>query len=644
VDIGYSDYTCSIVEFRKGELAVKATTFDRHFGGRNLDKALVDHFAAEFKEKFKLDITTNAKATTRVAAAAEKLKKILSANAQAPLSIESLMDDKDVRAMLKREELEELVKPLLDRVTGPLEQALAEAKLKVEDIDAVEMVGGCTRVPGIKDRISKFFGKTLSGAEQQRPRWQRGRAPGRGASGQPPGLSARHASGGGTARSGSLGVGVRIPREDAGRAQRLRVVVVESGGTERDADVDALNEIESVGHARVMDQWLVRNRLLGGSSNTWTGRCAPFDDIDYEARNWVEYSGWPFTADEMKPFLDRAAPYLGLGIGSGFSDRSFWKLFGRSGFSPELHAELLVPFFWQFSKDDVNRFDYMRFGESLRNSACEARVILNATVTNINTDTAGAAVRSVELRGRDGALREISAPRIVLCAGGIENARLLLASRRTNSAGLGNQNDLVGRFLMDHPRGRIGIFDVATSASLQKWFGVYNLKSSRGSHRFRHGFRLSPDYQRKHKLLNSAVWLNEVVTDDDPWNALSRMLRGRGNFFKDAMSVGSNLGLFAKGLNQFLIQRNGLPRKLERLELQCIVEQQPDPESRITLSERVDRFGMPISRTMRSWTSRSNCRNASLPSCAVEISMPVFSKAKRTTSRICGSSSTTRME
>merc|ERR1711939_1111938 len=162
IDIGYSDYTCSIVEFRKGELAVKATTFDRHFGGRNIDKTLVDHFAAEFKEKFKLDITTNAKATTRVAAAAEKLKKILSANAQAPLSIESLMDDKDVRAMLKREELEELIKPLLERVTGPLEQALAEAKLKVEDIDAIEMVGGCTRVPSIKERISKFFGKQLS--------------------------------------------------------------------------------------------------------------------------------------------------------------------------------------------------------------------------------------------------------------------------------------------------------------------------------------------------------------------------------------------------------------------------------------------------------------------------------------------------
>ncbi|MCJ1319037.1 adenyl-nucleotide exchange factor sse1 [Xylographa vitiligo] len=162
VDIGHSTYSCSIVEFKKGELAVKSTTYDRHFGGRNFDKALVDHFAKEFKEKYKIDIHTNPKAVVRVAAAAEKMKKILSANAQAPLSIESLMNDVDVSAMMKREELEELIKPLLDRVTAPLEQALAEAKLKVEDIDAIEMVGGCTRVPSLKDRISKFFGKTLS--------------------------------------------------------------------------------------------------------------------------------------------------------------------------------------------------------------------------------------------------------------------------------------------------------------------------------------------------------------------------------------------------------------------------------------------------------------------------------------------------
>lgn len=162
VDIGHSNYTCSIVEYKKGELAVKATAYDRHFGGRNFDKALIDHFAKEFKEKYKIDIYTNPKALVRVAAAAEKMKKILSANASAPISIESLMNDVDVHGIMKRDELEELIRPLLERAIGPLEQALAEAKLKIEDIDAVEMIGGSTRVPSLKDRISKFFNKPLS--------------------------------------------------------------------------------------------------------------------------------------------------------------------------------------------------------------------------------------------------------------------------------------------------------------------------------------------------------------------------------------------------------------------------------------------------------------------------------------------------
>ena len=162
VDIGHTTYTCSIVEFKKGELAVKSTASDRHFGGRNIDKALLDHFSKEFKEKYKIDVKSNAKAVVRVLTAAEKLKKILSANASAPLNIESLMDDIDVQSVMKREELEELIKPLLDRATGPLEQALADAKLKVEDIDAIELIGGSTRVPSLKERVHQFFGKTLS--------------------------------------------------------------------------------------------------------------------------------------------------------------------------------------------------------------------------------------------------------------------------------------------------------------------------------------------------------------------------------------------------------------------------------------------------------------------------------------------------
>ncbi|EME86403.1 uncharacterized protein MYCFIDRAFT_60889 [Pseudocercospora fijiensis CIRAD86] len=162
IDIGHSNYTCSICEFRKGELKVVSTAYDRHFGGRNFDKAIIEHFRNEFKEKNRIDIYENPKARVRVAAAVEKLKKVLSANALAPINIESLMNDVDVRGVLKREELEELVRPLLDRAHLPLEQALAEAKLKAEDIDYIELVGGCTRVPSLKAIIQQFFGKPLN--------------------------------------------------------------------------------------------------------------------------------------------------------------------------------------------------------------------------------------------------------------------------------------------------------------------------------------------------------------------------------------------------------------------------------------------------------------------------------------------------
>lgn len=162
VDVGHSDYTVSIVEFKKGELAVKSTAFDRHFGGRNFDKALVDHLHKEFLGKYKIDIYSNPRATSRVYAAAEKVKKILSANQQAPLNIESLMNDIDVSAMITRAEFETMVEPILARVEAVLEQALAEAKLSKDDIDVVELVGGGARVPAIKERVQAFFNKPLS--------------------------------------------------------------------------------------------------------------------------------------------------------------------------------------------------------------------------------------------------------------------------------------------------------------------------------------------------------------------------------------------------------------------------------------------------------------------------------------------------
>lgn len=162
VDIGHSSYTVSIVEFKKGELAVKATAWDKDFGGRDFDRALVEHLAKEFKGKYKVDIMTHGRALARTIAAAEKTKKVLSANQQSPVNIESLMNDIDASAMITRQEFEAMIEPLLARTHLPLEEALAQAKLTKDDIDVIEVVGGGSRVPALKERIQSFFGKTLS--------------------------------------------------------------------------------------------------------------------------------------------------------------------------------------------------------------------------------------------------------------------------------------------------------------------------------------------------------------------------------------------------------------------------------------------------------------------------------------------------
>lgn len=162
VDIGHSNYTCSIIEFRKGELAVKATAWDRNFGGRDFDKALVDYLAKEFKTKYNADIYTHGRAMARTIAAAEKCKKVLSANQQSPVNIESLMNDIDVSTNVTRQDFEEMIQPLLSRTFEPLESALAQAKLTKDDIDIIEVVGAGSRVPALKERLQSFFGKPLS--------------------------------------------------------------------------------------------------------------------------------------------------------------------------------------------------------------------------------------------------------------------------------------------------------------------------------------------------------------------------------------------------------------------------------------------------------------------------------------------------
>ncbi|KAH9978893.1 heat shock protein 70 [Lactifluus volemus] len=163
VDIGHSAMSVAVVAFSKGQLTVKSTAYDTHLGGRDFDYALVQHFAEEFKTKYRIDVLSNPKATFRLYASAEKLKKILSANAEAPLNVESIMNDIDASSRLTRDQYEQLIEGTLDRIPGPLQRALEESGLTIEQIDAIELVGGTTRVPAVRAKIQSVFpGKVLS--------------------------------------------------------------------------------------------------------------------------------------------------------------------------------------------------------------------------------------------------------------------------------------------------------------------------------------------------------------------------------------------------------------------------------------------------------------------------------------------------
>uniref|UniRef100_A0A8C0F5N1 Heat shock protein family A (Hsp70) member 4 n=1 Tax=Bubo bubo TaxID=30461 RepID=A0A8C0F5N1_BUBBB len=163
VDMGHSAYQVSVCAFNKGKLKVLATSFDTTLGGRKFDEMLVEYFCEEFGKKYKLDIKSKIRALLRLYQECEKLKKLMSANASdLPMNIECFMNDIDVSGTMNRSKFLEMCEGLLARVEPPLRSVLEQAKLKKEDIYAVEIIGGTTRIPAVKEKISKFFGKEVS--------------------------------------------------------------------------------------------------------------------------------------------------------------------------------------------------------------------------------------------------------------------------------------------------------------------------------------------------------------------------------------------------------------------------------------------------------------------------------------------------
>uniref|UniRef100_A0A452UTV3 Heat shock protein 105 kDa n=1 Tax=Ursus maritimus TaxID=29073 RepID=A0A452UTV3_URSMA len=163
VDMGHSAFQVSACAFNKGKLKVLGTAFDPFLGGKKFDEKLVEHFCAEFKTKYKLDAKSKIRALLRLYQECEKLKKLMSSNStDLPLNIECFMNDKDVSGKMNRAQFEELCADLLQKIDVPLHSLMEQTQLRVEDVSAVEIVGGTTRIPGVKEKIARFFGKDIS--------------------------------------------------------------------------------------------------------------------------------------------------------------------------------------------------------------------------------------------------------------------------------------------------------------------------------------------------------------------------------------------------------------------------------------------------------------------------------------------------
>ena len=162
-DLGGGTFDVSVLELGDGVFEVMSTNGDTHLGGEDFDNIIVNYFVDEFKNESGIDIKGDAAAMQRVKDEAEKAKKELSSSTSTDINLPFLSADADgpkhFETTLTRAKLEELVSDLLDRLSGPVEKALKDAKLTTKDIDEIVMVGGMTRMPAVVEKVKSIFGK-----------------------------------------------------------------------------------------------------------------------------------------------------------------------------------------------------------------------------------------------------------------------------------------------------------------------------------------------------------------------------------------------------------------------------------------------------------------------------------------------------
>ena len=381
---------------------------------------------------------------------------------------------------------------------------------------------------------------------------------------------------------GSGAAGQAAARRLLGRG--CSVVLIESGGFDHDDATADFNRGEIIGQEYYpLDH--SRLRFFGGTTAIWGGRVAELDAIDFERRDWVPHSGWPFGPAEIHSYLTEARALLGVdGVDAGRLPRP--QLLQR------LSTDELAVRWWSF--DPIfDRFTIDRAGDLEPDPRCT--LLLHATVREVMLADDAGSIDRLDVRTPSGRAIDVRARHYVLAAGGIENPRILLASNSVAPSGVGNNYDQVGRYFMEHPHARggriVGRADWHWLASFAK--------------RKFNGVEVSPaispaeSLQRREGLLNSALTI-AVRQPEGGHHPLPKRAYLHVKHRTAPTRRGRSLWKLTKSVVRGYTGLTGpfhpwLMKRLSGLDLALVIraEQAPNPDSRVMLGQERDAIGMP---------------------------------------------------
>jgi len=364
----------------------------------------------------------------------------------------------------------------------------------------------------------------------------------------------------------------------------FKVCILEGGGLEFDPDTQSLYDGHNVGrHYYGLN--VCRLRYFGGTTNHWAGWCRPLDPMDFERREWVPYSGWPFRYEQLAPFYARASQICGVAMQDDSAEAA------RS------HPALLSLDPSRITTRFARLSPPVRFGEDYRKAvagAANLSVYLHANVVEIAVANPPHKVDHVRVATLARNAFCVKANFYVLATGGIENARLLLASNQVISRGLGNEHDLVGRFFMDHPEPEVGlIIPLERDASYWSTY-VWDLPDRQPLQSVG-VLSLSAELQRREQILNSDIGFSvSSAREAEGWSALRQLWRKllgnerRERIGADIQRVLGDLWGIADTAYRRLPGKGAVMYRLA-----SYGQQAPNPDSRVMLADDRDVLGLP---------------------------------------------------